>query len=77
MALRVVGTDRPGLLAVIANVFIELGIVLHNAKITTLGENVEDVFFITDPHNHKLADPALIETLHATLRSRLDAETHP
>ena len=69
--------DRPGLLAIIADVFIEMGIVLHNAKITTLGENVEDVFFITDTDNHKLMDPALTEALQATVRSRLDNETWP
>ncbi|MEI7950567.1 MAG: [protein-PII] uridylyltransferase [Gammaproteobacteria bacterium] len=75
--LEVLCPDRPGLLALIANVFVEQHIQLHNAKITTLGENVEDVFFITDDKNCKLTDPALIESLQSTLRSRLDAETHP
>ncbi len=75
--LEVLCPDRPGLLAVIANIFVELHIQLHNAKITTLGENVEDVFFITDQENRQLTDPSLIESLHSTLRSRLDAETHP
>jgi [protein-PII] uridylyltransferase len=75
--LEVLCPDRPGLLAVIANVFVEQHIVLHNAKITTLGENVEDVFFITDEDNHKLTDPDRIETLQTTLRSRLDNETWP
>ena len=73
--LEVLCPDRPGLLAVIANVFVEQHILLHNAKITTLGENVEDVFFVTDDHNRKLTDPAQIDTLQAILRSRLDAET--
>jgi len=75
--LEVLCPDRPGLLASVADVFIEMGIVLHNAKITTLGENVEDVFFITDNNNHKLCDPAVIEELQATVRSRLDNETWP
>ena len=73
--LEVLCPDRPGLLAVIANVFVEMHIVLRNAKITTLGENVEDVFFITDDHNHRLEDSAVIDSLQHTLRSRLDAET--
>jgi [protein-PII] uridylyltransferase len=72
--LEVLCPDRPGLLAVMATVFIEQHIVLHNAKITTLGENVEDVFFITDEHQQKLLDPSRIESLQATLRARLDAE---
>jgi [protein-PII] uridylyltransferase len=54
-----------------------MGIVLHNAKITTLGENVEDVFFVTDKDNHKLLDPVLTEILQSTVRSRLDNETWP
>ena len=75
--LEVLCPDRPGLLAIIANVFIEQDIRLHNAKITTLGENVEDVFFITDTHNNKLTDAAMIELLQSTLRQRLDNETWP
>ncbi|HTR00767.1 MAG TPA: [protein-PII] uridylyltransferase [Candidatus Acidoferrum sp.] len=75
--LEVLCPDRPGLLAVIANLFVEQHIRLRNAKITTLGENVEDVFFITDERNRKLLDPALAETLQTTLRSRLDNETWP
>jgi len=73
--LEVLCPDRPGLLAVIASIFIEQHIRLHNAKITTLGENVEDIFFITAEDNRKLTDPALIDSLQSTLRSRLDAET--
>ncbi|MFT7687002.1 MAG: [protein-PII] uridylyltransferase [Candidatus Azotimanducaceae bacterium] len=46
--LEVVTPDRPGLLTIIANIFVELDIQLHNAKITTLGERVEDVFYISD-----------------------------
>ncbi|MES2605847.1 MAG: [protein-PII] uridylyltransferase [Pseudomonadota bacterium] len=73
--LEVLCPDRPGLLAIVANVFIEMHIMLRNAKITTLGENVEDVFFITDEDNQRLEDPSIMESLQHTLRSRLDAET--
>ncbi len=47
---------------------------MHNAKITTLGENVEDVFFITDEFNRPLRDPEVIDTLQTRIRERLDAE---
>ena len=73
--LEVLCPDRPGLLAVIAHIFVEMGIKLHNAKITTLGENVEDVFFITDRQDNKLLDPALSASLQGKIRERLDAET--
>ena len=46
--LEVITPDRQGLLSIIANIFVEMKIQLHSAKITTLGERVEDVFFITN-----------------------------
>jgi [protein-PII] uridylyltransferase len=73
--LEVLCPDRPGLLAVIAHIFVEMGITLHNAKITTLGENVEDVFFITDSRDRPLRDPAVIASLQGRIKERLDAET--
>ncbi|MCC5796884.1 MAG: [protein-PII] uridylyltransferase [Methylophaga sp.] len=39
--------DRPGLLSAVAQVLLALDIQLINAKMTTLGDQVEDVFFIT------------------------------
>ena len=39
--------DRPGLISTVAQVFIDCKIHLLNAKLITLGDQVEDVFFIT------------------------------
>jgi len=44
--LAIVATDRPGLLADIAQVFTQFGIGVETAKVMTLGERVEDVFII-------------------------------
>ena len=71
--LEVLCSDRPGLLARIANIFIEKNIILHNTKITTLGENVEDVFFITNKNNKPISNKKAAEELQSLIKQRLDA----
>ena len=39
--------DQPGLLAKIGGIFMMQGLDIHSAKIATLGEKVEDIFFVT------------------------------
>ncbi|HEY5655428.1 MAG TPA: [protein-PII] uridylyltransferase, partial [Woeseiaceae bacterium] len=46
--MELVAGDRPGLLSDIARIFIEQGIDIETAKILTIGERAEDVFYITD-----------------------------
>ena len=45
--LSLTAADRPGLLYTVATALAEHGANLHTAKITTLGERVEDVFLIS------------------------------
>lgn len=52
--LFLVTNDRPGLLATISRIFLRLNIHLHNAKIATAGERVEDMFFISNAANNPL-----------------------
>jgi [protein-PII] uridylyltransferase len=75
--LEVLCTDRPGLLAKVAGIFVEMDITLHTAKITTLGENVEDVFFITDPDNNPITDKIAGQKLQDEIKKNLDAEITP
>ena len=70
--LEVVTPDRPGLLAVIANIFVDLDIVLQSAKITTLGERVEDVFYIVDKKNMPISYPDLGEMIKGRICEELD-----
>ena len=72
--LEVISPDRPGLLATIGQVFLEMDIQLLNAKISTLGERVEDVFFISDMEGTPLSDPELCKTLQNTICQRLDKQ---
>ena len=52
--LELVAGDRPGLLCDVGKVLMENGIELHAAKIMTVGERAEDVFYLTDLENRPL-----------------------
>jgi len=52
--LEIIAGDRPGLLARIAFIFLQLGVDLHNAKINTLGNRAEDSFLISAKHQQTL-----------------------
>ncbi|MGY0217357.1 [protein-PII] uridylyltransferase [Endozoicomonadaceae bacterium StTr2] len=69
--LEVHATDRPGLLALIGRTFMELGLLLQNAKIITLGEKVEDVFFITDMAGQPIHSPDQCKDIQDTLTEKL------
>ncbi|MEL6078896.1 hypothetical protein, partial [Stenotrophomonas maltophilia] len=64
-------------LARIGKIFLEFDLSLQNAKIATLGERVEDVFFITDAHNHPLSDPQLCSRLQDAIVEQLSVSHEP
>lgn len=72
--LQLVAPDRPGLLAKIGGIFLDFGISLQNANITTLGERVEDIFLLTDADNQPLANPDLCRQLQQTLVDQLSED---
>ncbi len=51
--------DQPGLLARIGQVFLDRNIEVHAARITTLGERAEDMFYISDKDDKKLSEEKL------------------
>ncbi len=72
--LEVITPDRPGLLALVARIFLQFGIQICNAKITTLGERVEDIFFITDTNGEPLSDPNICRQLQDAICTQLDQQ---
>ncbi len=71
--LEVVAADRPGLLSEIGKVLWEQRIELHGAKIMTVGERAEDVFYVRDESGRPLADSrrtALADALTRALDAR-------
>lgn len=47
--------DQPGLLARVGQVFLQQGIEVHAARITTLGERAEDMFYLSDQNDAPLS----------------------
>jgi [protein-PII] uridylyltransferase len=73
--LELTAGDRPGLLCDVGKVLWEERVDLHAAKIATLGERAEDVFYLTDRAQRPL-DEAATERLRARLMQALDQRTH-
>lgn len=68
--LDMVTNDRPGLLATVAQQFLQHDVALHNAKINTLGNRVEDTFLISARNGEKL-NAEQIQQLQQSLLSNI------
>jgi [protein-PII] uridylyltransferase len=71
--LELVAGDRPGLLCDVGKVLWEESVELHAAKIGTMGERAEDVFYVTDRERRPL-DEAAAERLRLRLVEALNPQ---
>jgi [protein-PII] uridylyltransferase len=69
--IELVTGDRPGLLSEVGKVLRENHVYILNAKILTVGERAEDVFFVTDEQDRPLTEAAC-ETLKQSLITALE-----
>jgi [protein-PII] uridylyltransferase len=69
--LELVAGDRPGLLCDVGKVLVDERSEIHAAKIMTVGERAEDVFYVTDFDNRPL-DEAAARRLRDRLAQALD-----
>jgi [protein-PII] uridylyltransferase len=71
--IELTASDRPGLLLQVGRVFEKHDITLQNAKVATIGERAEDVFFVTNGNGDPLsADQA--EALRTALEKALSEQ---
>lgn len=70
--IELIALDRPGLLARIGAVFLDCQFLVHSAKITTIGERVEDFFSLSRRDGELLTDEDEMK-----LREKLVAELNP
>ena len=73
--LELISTDSPGLLAKVGQVFQDHHIILHNAKISTIGGRVEDRFYITDLNHNSIHDQERRTQLKNDLLTLLTQDT--
>ena len=72
--LEIIAGDRPGLLSEIGKVFLAEQIDVVTAKIMTIGERAEDVFYLSDAHGRPLDDAAR-KRLQERLNTALDRKS--
>jgi len=67
--LELVAADRPGLLSEVGKVFKAQHVDIHGAKIMTVGERAEDVFYVTDTEGRLLSEEACLQVQSALVRA--------
>jgi [protein-PII] uridylyltransferase len=72
--MEVSAIDMPGLLSVIANVIAEKNIDITHAKISTLGEKINDIFYLTTPQGAAITDQAVLDALAHDVVQALEAK---
>ncbi|MCI0666952.1 MAG: [protein-PII] uridylyltransferase, partial [Methylococcaceae bacterium] len=65
--LELSAADQPGLLSKIGQVFDHFSIRVHQAKITTIGNRAEDVFYISDKNNQLIESERLEEEIRKAI----------
>ena len=72
--IELTASDRPGLLLQVGRVFEKHDITLQNAKVATIGERAEDVFFVTNGSGSPLS-AAHAELLRDALETALSEQS--
>jgi len=74
--LSLVCTDQPGLLAKVAAILRTQHCRVHDARIATFGERVEDFFLISDEQDSAIVDEQILEQLQIALTACVEGDIH-
>lgn len=69
--LEIISRDQAGLLSAITQVLVDHKVNITRANITTLGEKINDVFFISDFNNEPITDEILLNNISNDLNQLL------
>jgi len=72
--MEISSMDMPGLLSVIANVIATLHINITHAKISTLGEKIDDIFYLSTPDGKNITDQSVLDALETRMIEALEAK---
>ncbi|MEM7563658.1 MAG: [protein-PII] uridylyltransferase, partial [Pseudomonadota bacterium] len=71
--MEISALDMPGLLSIIANVIASMNISIIHAKISTLGEKVDDIFYLTTADGNAVSSQDVLDNLKSNLITALEA----
>ncbi|APS51914.1 protein-PII uridylyltransferase [Piscirickettsia salmonis] len=71
-ALKLITRNQPSLLAYIGLTLSQHNLIIHNAKISTFGERVEDTLYITDQERQPIDDQSLLNKIAQSLCYHFD-----
>ncbi len=74
-SMHIHATDHPGLLANVAEAFSIMGINVISARVSTLGEKVHDIFYITNKDDKKILDDDEQKALIELVTSKINASS--
>jgi [protein-PII] uridylyltransferase len=72
--MEISAMDMPGLLSVIANVIARLNINITHAKISTLGEKIDDIFYLSTAEGKNITDQSILDRLETRMVEALEAK---
>jgi [protein-PII] uridylyltransferase len=73
--MEVQTADRPGLLSRIAQALTDCDVQVVSARIATVSEQADDVFFITDLEQRPIDDPARHQDIRSAIGEALELPT--